>query len=78
MEAWGGDGDQLTVDSGEQGPAQPLFSLFKGEIITLNQSHKSSAFISWVPGVIYIGRKKGHKVDQVVLSTKSPSLKIHL
>lgn len=51
---------QLTVDWNYE--AQPLLLLFKREIIILNQSHKSS-FISWVPGVTYLGRKKGRRVD---------------
>lgn len=35
---------------GETRPG-PSFSLLKGETVIVNQSHKSSAFISWVLGV---------------------------
>lgn len=60
-EARGSDGSQLTVDLGNPGP--PLLLLFKGEII-VNQSHKSSAFISWVLGVTYLGRKGKELIRQ--------------
>lgn len=59
MKAWDSAGSQLTVDWNYE--AQPLLLLFEREII-LNQPHKS-AFISWVPGVTYLGRKKGQRVD---------------
>ena len=39
--------------------------------------HESSAFIFWVLGVTYLGRK-GRELIKMVLSTKIPSLKIDL
>lgn len=72
-------GQQWVSASRGLGETRPgsCFLLFKGETVVVNQSHKSSAFISWVLGITYLGRK-GRELINMVLSTKIPSLKMDL